>query len=198
MIRRLRQRGLGTVELTITGLAVLAGLAALVYIATVGLPTQKTEHTEKTERNVTTTQRVPMSGSRSTTRERERSVTVARTTRELGADLQRVEREIRMLGARARTGARAEVARYCERVGCSRRGPAGERGAAGQNGAPGSAGRDAPGASARTLDSAVIDAVDNRVADLERLVAVLLQRLNILEPVVRALCPLLPPARCAR
>jgi hypothetical protein len=73
-------------------------------------------------------------------------------------------------------------------------GPRGERGAPGPAGAAGVPGRAGKPGGPGSVDSNIVDGLDNRVADLERALQAVLGRLGPLQGLVTALCHLLRPA----
>lgn len=81
-------------------------------------------------------------------------------------------------------------------------GKPGKTGARGPQGVPGPAGRDGldgiagkPGGPG-SVDSNVVDGLDNRVADLETALQSLVSRVEVLDRLVGLLCRLLTPGRC--
>lgn len=206
MIRALRKRGIGRTELAIGAAGVLAALVAL---AAFGRVAQVTTHkTETVERRTTTTERVPTRPSASAKAEapagRGQATPVGSrppTTRDVAA-LRAAVVALRAETRRVHARIRGEVASFCIAHNFCK----GDPGARGDQGATGPAGRDAPGSrehAAHTLDSTVVDFVDNRLRDVETTTGALLARLDtvtarigVLERALALVCRLLTPGRC--
>jgi hypothetical protein len=85
-----------------------------------------------------------------------------------------------------------------------KQGPVGPQGAQGVPGAAGSAGRDGVGKTGApgkpggpgTVDSNVVDGLDNRVAGLESALQAVVSRVQVLDRLVALLCRILTPGKC--
>lgn len=77
------------------------------------------------------------------------------------------------------------------------RGPQGLPGPAGQNGTNGQDGQAGKQGGTGTVDSNILDGVDNRVADLEKALQDVVSHVAILDRLVAVLCRVLTPTRCA-
>lgn len=75
-------------------------------------------------------------------------------------------------------------------------GPAGAMGAPGRDGKAGTTGTPGKPGGPGSVDSNIVDGLDNRVADLEGALQSLVSRVSVLDGLVHALCRLLTPARC--
>jgi hypothetical protein len=73
----------------------------------------------------------------------------------------------------------------------------GKPGKPGRDGAPGTPGRAGKPGGAGTVDSNIVDGLDNRIADLEGALQSVVGRVAVLDRLVGALCRLLTPGKCA-